>query len=225
LDGDGKLSRKEVIEVLKATLPVDNAELDAIKNDSNSQVWQKWDSDGSGFVEQAELLRPGGLLEYVRGAFAAEEQSDKAIPDLKGDKNGWFRHWDEDGSQSLEQNELVRALVHTWQIEQEFDKLETVKESIAAVWCIFDHDGSGSIELEEFVAEGGMADTIIASIDFLAQPAAARATVVAAPPPAVAAPPPLAAPPLPEGWAVALDPASGRHYYYHHDGRTSWELP
>lgn len=41
-----------------------------------------------------------------------------------------------------------------------------MRDTIDCVWSIFDHDGSGSIDIEEFTAEGGLADTIIASVNF-----------------------------------------------------------
>ena len=48
VDGDNKLSRMEVIECLKAQLPVDVAALDAAALDPSHWMWQQWDSDGSG---------------------------------------------------------------------------------------------------------------------------------------------------------------------------------
>merc|ERR1711924_427520 len=65
LDGDGKLSRREVVEVLKAQLPLDNAMLESIATDPASQMWERWDPDGSGFIDQAELVAEGGLLQWV----------------------------------------------------------------------------------------------------------------------------------------------------------------
>ena len=66
LDGDGQLSRKEVIEVLKAQLPINNERLDQVAEDPQSDLWRRWDTDGNGFVDREELLAPGGLVEYVR---------------------------------------------------------------------------------------------------------------------------------------------------------------
>ena len=64
IDGDGRLSVLEVIECLKAQLPVDNSALDAAAADTSHWMWQQWDSDRSGFIERDELLqpqvRPGG---------------------------------------------------------------------------------------------------------------------------------------------------------------------
>ena len=34
-----------------------------------------------------------------------------------------------------------------------------------------------------------------------------------------------ALPPLPAGWSSALDPGSGKEYFYSSDGQTAWERP
>ena len=39
---------KQVVEVLKAQLPVDNKALDSIAADPHSELWRRWDPDGSG---------------------------------------------------------------------------------------------------------------------------------------------------------------------------------
>ena len=41
-----------------------------------------------------------------------------------------------------------------------------MRGTIEAVWCIFDEDGSGCIERDEFLRPGdGLADTIIATVE------------------------------------------------------------
>merc|ERR1719326_2444332 len=81
IDGDGRLSVLEVVECLKAQLPVDNAALDAAAADRNHWMWQQWDSDRSGFIERNELLDPNGLVAYVRSAFA--KAGDAGPPDIQ----------------------------------------------------------------------------------------------------------------------------------------------
>lgn len=49
LDGDGQLSRAEVLECFKAQLPVDPTALDEAA--SEPSWWAQWDTDGSGYVE------------------------------------------------------------------------------------------------------------------------------------------------------------------------------
>jgi len=167
IDGDGKLSRKEVIEVLKAQLPVDQAILDAVADDPHSELWTRWDPDGSGFIDPEEMLSESGLIHYVREVFAATGAG-AAIPSIRSSKEAWFQYWDEDNSLSLEKEELVRALVHTFELGQHYDRLQAMRETIDMMWPMFDTDGSGSIEMDEFVAEpDGLANTIIANLAFL----------------------------------------------------------
>jgi len=54
-DGNGRLSKKEVVEALKAQLPIDFRRLDlemANPESTFSNYWRVWDVDGSGSVEQ-----------------------------------------------------------------------------------------------------------------------------------------------------------------------------
>jgi len=164
IDGDGRLSVLEVVECLKAQLPVDNSALDAAASDTNHWMWQQWDSDGSGFIERDELLQPQGLAAYVRTAFAQHEQ--RGPPDIKADKDAWYEFWDEDRSGSLDKEEVVRALLKTLRMTHEPLQVQMMRGTIEAVWCIFDEDGSGCIERDEFLRPGdGLADTIIATVE------------------------------------------------------------
>ena len=164
IDGDGRLSVLEVVECLKAQLPVDNSALDAAASDTNHWMWQQWDSDGSGFIERDELLQPQGLAAYVRTAFAQHEQ--RGPPDIKADKDAWYEFWDEDRSGSLDKEEVVRALLKTLRMTHEPLQVQMMRGTIEAVWCIFDEDGSGCIERDEFLRPGdGLADTIIATAE------------------------------------------------------------
>jgi len=65
--GDGRLSRKEAIDALKAQLPTDNVLLDAALADPNHWMWQQWDVDGSGFIEKEEILAPNVRHAVRRG--------------------------------------------------------------------------------------------------------------------------------------------------------------
>ena len=79
----------EIVECLKAQLPVDAAALDAAAADPENWMWQAWDLDGSGYVERNELLHPQGLVAYVRSAFERAAVQNEAIPDIMSDKNAW----------------------------------------------------------------------------------------------------------------------------------------
>lgn len=170
LDGDGRLSRREVISALKAQLPIDNAKLDQAAIDPNHWMWQQWDSDGSGHIERRELLHPQGLANYVTNVFG-RDAARVGVPSIHSDKEGWFRFWDEDDSGTLEKGEVVRALVKTLcapgegvDVPPDVRSIQTMRSTIDAIWPIFDTDGSGSIERLEFLRPAdGLADTIIAT--------------------------------------------------------------
>jgi Ca2+-binding EF-hand superfamily protein len=164
MDGDGRLSRKEVVEVLKAQLPIDYRRLEQESKDGS--LWRMWDSNGDGFLQQSELLGDQGLLSYVRSVFA-QTTFQAAPPDIKTNRMAWFRHFDEDFSGTLEQGEVIRALIKTLSLTPQ--QQDAVCECITAIWPIFDTDGSGSIEQNEFLLPcNGLADTIIAQLGLTA---------------------------------------------------------
>ena len=163
VDGNGKLSRKEVVEALKAQLRVDNKALDAAIADPHGGFWRQWDKDGSGTIEKEELLAPQGLAHYVRSTFL-KRQDTLLIPDIKRDKNAWYAYWDEDGSGTLEKEEVVRALLKTLNLQSTPAKVLEMRGTIDAIWPVFDPDGSNSIDKAEFLAAEGLANTIIATV-------------------------------------------------------------
>ena len=75
------------------------------------------------------------------------------------------RYWDADGSDSLDKEEVVRALLKTFQMTSDQAAVMQMRQTIDAVWPIFDDDASGSIERNEFLRPGeGLADTIVATL-------------------------------------------------------------
>ena len=181
MDGDGKLSRKEVVEVcdlacstfsatsshsppsqvLKAQLPIDYRSLE--REAANGHLWDVWDKDGNGYLDERELLGAQGVVSYVCSVFAPSPNATQPVPDIKTDRMAWFAHFDEDGSGCLDKGEVVRALIKTLSLTPQM--MDSVCEAIDAIWCIFDHDSSGSIERTEFLqADVGLADTIIAQL-------------------------------------------------------------
>eukprot|EP00050_Salpingoeca_kvevrii_P017586 m.66419 g.66419 ORF g.66419 m.66419 type:complete len:77 (+) comp7623_c0_seq1:46-276(+) len=45
-------------------------------------------------------------------------------------------------------------------------QVNSMRDTVRNVWCIFDDDGNGTIERSEFLAPHGLADTIIATLDY-----------------------------------------------------------
>ena len=83
----------------------------------------------------------------------------------KRDKEAWYAYWDEDGSGSLEKEEVVRALLKTLKITADQARVQQMRSTVDAIWPIFDSDGSGSIERDEFLLPGdGLADMILATL-------------------------------------------------------------
>jgi len=84
---------------------------------------------------------------------------------LHADKAGWYDFFDADRSGSLEQEEVVRALIKTLGLSQNQAKVREMRETVQMIWPIFDHDGSGSIERGEYLKPNdGLADTILATL-------------------------------------------------------------
>lgn len=168
VDGNGKLSRAEAIEAIKAQFPVDVAALDAALVDQRHWLWEQWDINRDGFLTRDELLAPQGLVHSVRELFAPAGASGGAAPPI-ADKARWFDFWDSpatggDGSGTLEREEVVRALLKTLGTTGDANAVMAMRGTVDAVWGIFDMDGSGSIDRREFLAPDGLADTIIATL-------------------------------------------------------------
>merc|ERR550514_2335173 len=118
-------------------------------------------------ISKAEFLDPDrGLLAHIRREFYQDPaaRASEAIPDIREDKNKWFEHFDYDGNGTLEQDEIVRALIKTFKLSDD-RTAEQIGSVVAAVWPIFDTDGSGEIDKREFACSDGLADSIIASMD------------------------------------------------------------
>ncbi len=144
VDGDGQLSLAEVVEALKAMLPVDPYAFDRAA--AQPGWWQQYDRDGSGFIERHELPK---LVEYVQKQVAARRTSETLIPNIRADRNAWFGYWDEDDSGTLDKEEVVRALLKTLQLTSDPARVAQMRSTVDAIWCLFDEDGNGTVDREE----------------------------------------------------------------------------
>eukprot|EP00287_Rhodomonas_sp_CCMP768_P008604 CAMPEP_0196734004 /NCGR_PEP_ID=MMETSP1091-20130531/12864_1 /TAXON_ID=302021 /ORGANISM="Rhodomonas sp., Strain CCMP768" /LENGTH=286 /DNA_ID=CAMNT_0042077447 /DNA_START=15 /DNA_END=875 /DNA_ORIENTATION=+ len=158
-DNDEKLSKQEVLEALKAAVPVDPV---LLMERMPNQWKSEWDKNKDGTICIEEFVSPQGLLAYVE-ANIPPPQSVSAPALSEGSKEGWFRFWDVDRSNSLEREEVVRALIKTFRLSEDLASVAQMREIIDATWAIFDTDGSGSVEMGEFCMRDGLGDTVIAT--------------------------------------------------------------
>ena len=163
IDGDGRLSRAEAIECIKAQFPLDVSALDSAVSDGSHWLWEQWDIDRSGYLEREELLAPTGLVASVSQMFATERGRGGGAPDMRQDKGRWFDFWDEDRSGELDQEEVVRALLKTLGLTSNQSQVASMRSTVQAIWPIFDTDGSGQIDRSEFIQPDGLADTVLAT--------------------------------------------------------------
>jgi len=171
VDRNGVLTRVEAIEALKAQFAVDVAALDAAISDPRHWMWQQWDVNGDGHLTRDELLAPNGLVSCVTQLFPSPTHTsrDGANAPPISDRARWFDFWDSpaaggDASGALEREEVVRALLKTLRITSDAAAVLQMRQTVDAIWGIFDTDGSGSIERGEFLQPDGLADTIVATM-------------------------------------------------------------
>lgn len=168
VEGDGRLSKQQVLQLLLCQFPLDAQKFEA----SMEQLWPTFDLDGSGYINRAQFFAPShGLLPYAKEHLdtlirtaPADESAGGPIPCIIKDRNGWFDHFDEAGVGSLDQEELVRALIKTNHLATDLAQVREVRELVSAVWGLF-ADGTMPITRETFLRPGeGLADAIIAAL-------------------------------------------------------------
>jgi len=158
LNRDGRLNRQEVLEVLKASMRMDLPRLEA----EFPSLFAQWDRDNDGYLTFDEVVGENGLASFVAGRFLRRASTTVAVQ-LTGQRAEWFRHWDTDGSGTLELEEVIRAFLRTfrWHEPERATQLRMIVETL---WPSFDPDGNGSITCEEFIRQDGLADTIEANL-------------------------------------------------------------
>ena len=158
VDGNGKLDKEQVLTVIRAQIPVDWRKID---KDLGS-LWARWDPESSGALGKAQLGGADGLLEFVSKKYPPRLREYKHVPHVT-DKRAWFKFWDEDDSGTLEKDEVVRALIKTFGIKDDVAHIQDVRSMVESIWCVFDLDDSGGIDLTEFLLEDGLGDSIMAA--------------------------------------------------------------
>jgi Ca2+-binding EF-hand superfamily protein len=89
------------------------------------------------------------------------------VPDITAQPRMWFQFWDEDDGGTLCKNEVLRAIVKTFRIaDNSVARTAAIFGSLDAMWPIFDTDGSGEIDINEFTETDGLCDSLVASLHF-----------------------------------------------------------
>ncbi len=159
VDGNGSLEYQEIADGLLACLPLDWRRIEA-DMDGNFSRWSTM-----GKVDYSKFAGSDGLLEYLIAHFGVPKTKPEP-PDLRVQRDAWFRYWDVidgDGNGKLEKGEICRALIKTLHLSG--DAKKGTADTLDNIWCLFDHDGSGSVELSEFIARDGLADTLLAELN------------------------------------------------------------
>jgi Ca2+-binding EF-hand superfamily protein len=157
-DSNGYLSFEEVLKGLETALPID---WNKISSEADNH-WGEWDPDESGEISLDEFLnRSQGLITFLITHYPKKERSPP--PNIKQNASAWFQYWDEDGNESLDRGEIVRALMKTFRLDGR--RTDDVAQVVHALWPLFDLDLNGNISFPEFISADGLADSIVAQLD------------------------------------------------------------
>mmetsp|Transcript_23850 Transcript_23850/g.31052 ORF Transcript_23850/g.31052 Transcript_23850/m.31052 type:complete len:913 (+) Transcript_23850:67-2805(+) len=192
VDHTGRIESEDVLITLKAQLKCREEELDA----QWDKLWDSFDLDHSGSLTYDELVHPDrGLVSALTRVLGLSPDDVHALqnpmsctsehnqntptpsylhnaPDLTKDKHAWFEFWDEDNSGTLDEGELLRALVHSFNKRGQRNEVREMKDIVHSLLAACDVSGDGLISRDEFLASSvGLADVIIANFGFFKQAA------------------------------------------------------
>eukprot|EP00397_Hematodinium_sp_SG-2012_P013364 GEMP01013567.1.p1 GENE.GEMP01013567.1~~GEMP01013567.1.p1 ORF type:complete len:836 (+),score=150.07 GEMP01013567.1:85-2592(+) len=167
IDFSGTLDKREVEDALGAVLPFDRMKLKR----AITKRWATWDPDGDGFLSYNEFMEPeGGLRSFalkhltvmMKDSFGGGHQN---IPDLETHPHEWFEFWDKDCSNTLEQDELIRAMVKTFCLTAWGDPILSMAREMKSLgkimWRDLGYDDDAQVPFEEFVLPCGLADCFV----------------------------------------------------------------
>jgi len=157
-NADGGLNYEEAIEGLKTCLDLDWRK---IETDADT-LWPRWDPDRNGKVSLEEANTPGtGMFAYLKEHYPKAERP--PAPSIRSRPRDWFAYWDEDHSNSLDKDELCRAIIKTARMTAGACEIRAVHSFLDSTWFLFDPNGDGTLSINEFVAREGMHETLCAS--------------------------------------------------------------
>ncbi|KAH9261377.1 hypothetical protein BASA81_000009 [Batrachochytrium salamandrivorans] len=165
-DGNGKLSKFEVLDLVKTFLG--GMEVSKLEQEFDL-FWRRWDRNGDGEISFSELCDPkSGLMADFKHKFQRPTGSNQLgeSPKLSvGTMRQWFEYWDQDGNGSLDKDEVIRALIKTFSLSSDLYKVNELRDTVNNIWGAFDFDGSGEISQQEFVQrEVGLGESLVASL-------------------------------------------------------------
>ncbi|KAF8821636.1 putative Neurocalcin-delta [Cardiosporidium cionae] len=159
-DGNGSLSRIEIFEVLRCILPFGERQLEKII----VVEWKDWNENKDAGVSRDEFFHPEkGLLSFLT-KHCTPRVNNSIIPSIFKEPLKWFQYWDDDGNRALSPQEVLRAIVKSFNISTDHDALQRIKEIITSLWTDFESDMDGMITYEEFCSPDGLRDTIVANL-------------------------------------------------------------
>lgn len=176
-DGNGLLDRQEIIAALASTLKssVDKDGVAVLKEQLEKKFpsgeKSEWDPNGDGTIDKKEMLRAGGLYDYLHAELTSLESD--APPELStgpewkdvtASFEPWFQHYDKDKSGTLDIEEIIRALVKELNLSSE-DKEKTNKTITNIRNYLLEVApmafGKSEFSLEDLQKEGGLGQTIV----------------------------------------------------------------
>eukprot|EP00923_Selenidium_pygospionis_P060041 GHVN01105706.1.p1 GENE.GHVN01105706.1~~GHVN01105706.1.p1 ORF type:complete len:284 (-),score=36.73 GHVN01105706.1:52-903(-) len=171
LNGDGKLTKDEVVWALSSIL---DAEKETIRA-GIEPLWLSWDRDRSSCLELSELTEAQfsqvpQLLSIIKG----HRRARVPIPVFK-DARHWFYYWDANRSRSLDFEEVYRALCLTFKISPFRGKdggvtTDDMRAILTAMWEDIDRDHSGTISEAEFCRPNGLWEMVASNALLPKQP-------------------------------------------------------
>lgn len=147
-DSSGHLDKRECLSALKETFPgIDLSILSSV-------MGVMWPADMTSMT--LDDFVASGLFEVIKlQIHGIDGEGSGKIPDIRKDKQAWFRYFDSDDSGGMDLHELKMAFAKTFPAADD----NMIEALIHAVW-----PGGSSISLETFMRESGVCDTVVAQL-------------------------------------------------------------